>query len=219
MSDIVQTMKQNAALAALQYIEEDQIIGVGTGSTVNFFIAHLATIKHKIAGTVASSVATAKLLKSFAIPVLDFNTVNELPIYIDGADAYNTLKQLVKGAGGALTQEKILAYASKKFICLVDATKKISVLGEGPIPVEVIPMARSVVARELVKLGGKPEYRNNFITDNGNIILDVYGLTIQQPMELEHKIKQIIGVVESGLFATRGADVIIVGDETSSYTL
>lgn len=213
MSDIEHTMQLNAAKAALEYIKEDQIIGVGTGRTTNVFIEQLATIKHKIAGAVASSQATAQLLKSFSIPVLDFTAVNELPIYFDGADAYNDLKQLVKGGGGALTREKILAYASKQFICMVTANKQASVLGEGPVPVEVIPMARSVVARELVKLGGRPEYRKDFITDNSNIILDVYDMRIDQPIELEHKLKQIIGVVESGIFASRGANHILIGNE------
>lgn len=212
MSDIEHTMQLNAAKAALEYIKEDQIIGVGTGRTTNVFIEQLAGIKHKIAGTVASSQATAQVLKSFSIPVLDFTAVNELPIYFDGADAYNDLKQLVKGAGGALTREKILAYASKQFICMVTATKK-NVLGEGALPVEVIPMARSVVARELVKLGGRPEYRQDFVTDNGNIILDVYDLNIDQPIELEHKLKQIVGVVENGLFAQRGANNILIGTQ------
>lgn len=212
MSDIEHTMQLNAAKAALEYIKEDQIIGVGTGRTTNVFIEQLAGIKHKIAGTVASSQATAQVLKSFSIPVLDFTAINELPIYFDGADAYNDLKQLVKGAGGALTREKILAYASKQFICMVTATKK-NVLGEGALPVEVIPMARSVVARELVKLGGRPEYRQDFVTDNGNIILDVYDLNIDQPIELEHKLKQIVGVVENGLFAQRGANNILIGTQ------
>lgn len=213
MADIERTMQLNVAKAALEYIKEDQIIGVGTGRTTNVFIEQLAAIKHKIAGTVASSLATAQLLKSFSIPVLDFTAIDELPIYFDGADAYNELKQLVKGGGGALTREKILAYASKQFICMVTANKKASVLGEGPVPVEVIPMARSVVARELVRLGGRPEYRQDYTTDNGNIILDVYDLHIDQPIELEHKLKQIVGVVESGLFASRSANSILIGTE------
>lgn len=215
MSNDLYAMKLSAAKAALEYITEDQIIGVGTGSTVNIFIEQLATVKNKIAGAVASSESTASALKAHGIPVVDFNSVDVLPLYVDGADAYNTLKQLIKGGGGALTREKILAYASKKFVCIVDASKKPSVLGESAVPVEVIPMARSLVARELVKLGGQPQYRNNFTTDNGNIILDVFGLQITQPIELEHKIKQIIGVVESGIFATRSADVILVGEATA----
>lgn len=214
MPNLIEQMKLNAAKAALDFIEEDQVVGIGTGSTINIFIQELVAIKHKIAGAVSSSIATTKLLQSLSIPVLSFNSISDLPIYIDGADAYNSLKQLVKGSGGALTQEKILASASKKFICIVDASKKASVLGSDMIPVEVIPMARSYVAHALVKLGGQPEYRNNFITDNGNIILDVYGLQINEPLELEHKIKQIPGVVENGIFAARAADILIIGNET-----
>ncbi len=220
MNTNIDQMKRCAAQAALAYLPEDCVVGVGTGSTTNFFIEELAQIKHKITGAVASSVATAELLKAKQIPVLDFNSVADLPIYIDGADAYNALKQLVKGGGGALTREKILAYAARRFICLVDATKKPDVLGSKfPVPVEVIPMARSSVAREFVKLGGRPEYRNNFVTDNGNIILDVYDWEISQPIEMERKIKQIVGVVESGIFALRNADVIIVGQENTASTL
>jgi ribose 5-phosphate isomerase A len=211
----VAKMQVNAAIAALQFIEENQIIGIGTGRTVNAFITELAKIKSKIAGAVASSIATATLLHDLAIPVVDFNSVAELPLYIDGADAYNNLKQLVKGRGGALTREKILAYASEKFVCIVDATKTPSVLGEFPVAVEVIPMARSSVARALVKLGGQPQYRDKFVTDNGNIILDVYGWTIERPIELENKINQIPGVVENGIFATRIPDTILIGTEDS----
>ncbi len=206
-------MKRNAAKMALKYIQEDQIVGIGTGSTVNFLIEELTSIKHKIAGTVSSSVETTKRLQAMQIPVLDFNVIDELPLYIDGADAYNELKQLVKGGGGALTKEKILAYASKQFICIVDATKQPSILGIFPVAVEVIPMARSYVARQITKLGGKPEYREHFITDNGNIILDVFGLEITQPIELETKLNQIPGVVCNGIFAIRKADVLIVGKD------
>ncbi len=219
MPDVKQQMKANAAIAALRYIEEDQIIGVGSGSTTNIFVEQLAAIKHKIAGTVASSIETADLLKSYGIPVLDFNSVDRLPIYIDGADAFNNLKQLIKGGCGYLTKEKILAYASAKFICIVDNSKKPSVLGTTPIPIEVIPMARSLIARTIVKLGGQPEYRKDYITENGNIILDVYGLEIQTPIEFEEKIKQITGVVECGIFAKRSADIIIIGDEKGATTL
>lgn len=212
-------MKLNAAKAALQYIEDNQIVGVGTGSTVQIFIEQLATIKHKIAGAVSSSLATTKQLQELQIPVLDFNAITELPIYIDGADAYNSLKQLVKGGGGALTREKILAYASSKFICMVDASKQPTVLGKFPVAVEVIPMARSQVARALVKLGGQPEYREHFVTDNGNIVLDTYGWEIMQPIELEQKINQIPGVICNGIFAIRGADVIIIGDQDGASIL
>lgn len=212
----IDQMKLNAAKAALKYIKEDQIIGIGAGSTVKIFIEQLATIKHKIAGVVSSSVATTQQLTAMQIPIVDFNSVVDLPIYFDGADAYNSLKQLVKGGGGALTREKILAYASKTFICLVDASKKPSILGTFPVAVEVIPIARSQVARALVKLGGQPEYRENFVTDNGNIILDTYGWQISHPMELEQQINQIPGVVCNGIFAIRGADVIIVGENNDA---
>lgn len=204
-------MKRNAAKMALEYIQEEQIIGIGTGSTVNFLIEELAHIKHKIAGTVSSSLETTRRLQAAQIPVLDFNSVSEIPVYIDGADAYNELKQLVKGGGGALTREKILAYASKQFICMVDATKKPGILGTFPVAIEVIPMARSYVARQIIKLGGRPEYRENFTTDNGNIILDVFGWEITHPIELETKLNQIPGLVCNGIFAIRAADILIVG--------
>jgi ribose 5-phosphate isomerase A len=204
-------MKRNVAKAALQYVPHNQVIGVGTGSTVNFFIEELASIKNNIAGAVASSEDTADRLRALQIPVVEFNTLGDLPVYIDGADAFNSLRQLVKGGGGALTREKILAYASDKFICIVDATKKADVLGKFPVAIEVIPMARSYVARQLVKLGGQPQYRDNFTTDNGNVILDVYGWHINQPIELENKINQIAGVVCNGIFASRGADKILIG--------
>jgi ribose 5-phosphate isomerase A len=206
-------MKRNAAKLALKYIHDDQIVGIGTGSTVNFLIEELAALKHKIAGAVSSSLETTKRLQAMQIQVLDFNAIDELPLYIDGADAYNELKQLVKGGGGALTREKILAYASKQFICMVDATKQPGVLGKFPIAIEVIPMARSHVARQITKLGGRPEYREHFTTDNGNIILDVFGWEIMQPIELETKLNQIPGVVCNGIFAVRPADVLIVGEE------
>lgn len=212
-------MRTYAAQAALQYIQDNQIIGIGTGKTINIFIEQLATIKHKISGAVASSTATQNALKSFGIPLIEFNAIDELPIYVDSADAYNSLRQLIKGAGGALTREKILAYAAKKFICIVDATKKPDLLGKTPVAVEVIPMARSFVARNLVKLGGQPQYRDNFVTDNGNIILDVHNLQINQPINLEEKINQIPGVVENGIFAARTADVILVGNRDSTQTL
>ncbi len=206
-------MKRNAAKTAIKYIQEDQIVGVGTGSTVNFFIDELACLKHKIAGAVSSSLETTKRLQEMHIQVLDFNAIDELPIYIDGADAYNELKQLVKGGGGALTREKILAYASKQFICMVDSSKKPSILGKFPTAIEVLPMARSSVARQITKLGGTPEYREHFTTDNGNIILDIFGWEITQPIELETKLNQIPGVVCNGIFAIRPADIIIVGEE------
>lgn len=209
VSDKLELTSHNIAKSALQFIAEDQILGVGTGKTMRIFIEQLATVKHKIAGAIASSEATKQLLLAAQIPVIDFNTIVELPLYIDSADQYNANKQLIKGGGGALTREKILAYASKKFVCLVTPNKKVNVLGEFPVAIEVLPMARSHVARTLVKLGGQPQYRDNFITDNGNIILDVYGWQIMQPSELEQKIKQIPGVIENGIFAIRNADIIL----------
>lgn len=206
-------MKRNAAKMALKYIQEDQIVGVGTGSTVNFLIEELANIKHKIAGAVSSSMETTKRLQAMQIQVLDFNTIDQLPLYIDGADAYNELKQSVKGGGGALTREKILAYASEQFICIVDSSKQPSILGKFPVAIEVIPMARSHVARQIIKLGGKPEYREHFTTDNGNIILDVFDWEIMHPVELETKLNQIPGIVCNGIFAIRPADVLIVGED------
>lgn len=212
-------MKQAVARAALEHVVPDTIIGIGTGSTANHFIDFLAEIKHKIAGTVASSVASAERLKKHGIPVLDLNEVSEISVYVDGADETNRRMHLVKGGGGALTREKIVAAASRKFVCIVDETKVVDVLGKFPLPVEVIPMARSYVARELVKLGGDPVYRNGFVTDNGNVILDVHGLQIQEPTELEAHLNNIVGVVTNGLFALRPADVVLVGTPNGVTTL
>ena len=203
--------KIQAAKAALKYIEDDMVIGIGTGSTVNHFIHALASIKHRIDGCVASSKATEALLRSCHIPVLNLNAVDDLPLYIDGADEVNAQHEMIKGGGGALTQEKIIAAAAKKFICIVDESKVVNRLGLFPLAVEVIPMARSFVARELVKLGGDPEYREGFISDNGNIILDVFNLEITTLMQLEDAINCIPGVVENGLFAKRRADVVLIG--------
>ncbi len=177
--------KEQAAEAALAYIEDDSVVGVGTGSTVNFFIEFLAGIKHRIEGAVSSSLATEALLKNYHIPVLSLNSANELPVYVDGADEATKYLHLIKGGGGALTREKIVAAASKKFICIIDETKLVYVLGTFPLPIEVIPMAQSYVAREIVKLGGQPILREGFTTDNGNIILDVHNLSILKPVELE----------------------------------
>lgn len=207
--------KQSAARAALNFIQEDMLIGVGTGSTVDEFISLLAPLKGKIEGAVASSEATAKRLKALSIPLVDLNSVTELPIYIDGADEVNATKQMIKGGGGALTREKIIATVAKKFVCIVDASKKVDLLGEFPVAVEVIPLARSYVAREIVRLGGDPVYREGFVTDNGNVILDVFNLKLLNPVAIEEKIKSIVGVVESGIFARRTADVVIVGSEAS----
>jgi len=209
-------MKKHAAIEALHYIEPGSIIGIGTGSTINIFIEELALAKIPIQA-VSSSNQTTKILKQFNIPVINFEEVIDLPVYIDGADAYNKLKQLIKGhGGGALTKEKILAYASLKFICLVDETKPTN-FNKTSIPIEVIPMARSSIARSIVKLGGQPEYRIGFVTDNGNSILDVYNLPVHHPIDLEQQLNNIPGVVANGIFAVRGADLIIVGTKTGSF--
>ncbi len=213
-------MKKAVAKAALHYVEQDTIVGVGTGSTVNFFIEELASIKNRIEGAVASSVATEQLLKARGIRVYDLNAVNQVAVYIDGADEANQHLYLIKGRGGALTREKIIAAAAKKFVCIIDQSKKVDVLGnESPVPVEVIPMARGYVARQLVKLGGDPIYREGFKTDNGNIILDVYNLKILQPVQLEATLKNITGVVDNGIFAKRGADVLLVATRNGIETI
>ncbi len=204
-------MKKAVARAALDHVVPDTIIGIGTGSTANHFIDFLAEIKGKIAGTVASSVASAERLKKHGIEVFDLNDVSEISVYVDGADETNRRMHLIKGGGGALTREKIVAAASKKFVCIVDQTKVVDVLGRFPLPVEVIPMARSYVARRLVALGGNPVYRDGFVTDNGNVILDVHDLQIMEPVELEQQLNNIVGVVTNGLFAMRPADVVLVG--------
>jgi ribose 5-phosphate isomerase A len=205
--------KESAAKAALEYIPENAIIGVGTGSTVNYFIDFLATIKHKIQGAVASSHATETRLKLQGIPIFDLNTALEVEIYIDSADAYNPYCQLVKGGGGALTREKILATASDTFLCIVDESKETKIFGTFPIPIEVIPMARSFVAREIVKLEGTPVYRPHFITDNGNVILDVYNWVIAEPIKLERTLNNIPGVVCNGLFAAKPADTLLISTQ------
>jgi len=205
------SMKKAAADAALEYVESGTVVGVGTGSTANFFIDGLADIKHKLDGTVASSVASADRLKSHGIEVLDLNAVGELSLYVDGADESNKYLHLIKGGGGALTREKIVAAASKTFICIADKSKLVGVLGTFPLPVEVIPMARSYVAREIVKLGGQPVLREGFTTDNGNIILDVHHMSIMEPTKLEQTLNNIVGVVTNGLFAMRPADVLLLG--------
>ncbi len=203
-------LKKAAALAALEYIEHDMVIGVGSGSTVNYFIDALKSVKGKIEGAVASSNASAERLKALSIPVLDLNSVNDLPLCVDGADEINPHKQMIKGGGGALTREKIVAAVAKKFICIADQSKTVDMLGSFPLPVEVIPMARSYVARQLVKLGGDPVYRQGFVTDNGNVILDVHNLKILNPTEWEEKLNSIVGVVTNGLFARRPADVLLL---------
>ncbi|EJG1082697.1 ribose-5-phosphate isomerase RpiA [Vibrio parahaemolyticus] len=204
-------MKKAAGWAALKYVEKGSIVGVGTGSTVNHFIDALGTIKDDIKGAVSSSVASTERLKELGIEVFECNDVIKLDVYVDGADEINPAREMIKGGGAALTREKIVAAISEKFVCIVDDTKAVDVLGQFPLPVEVIPMARSYVARKLVKLGGDPAYREGVVTDNGNIILDVHNMQITNPKEMEDKINGIAGVVTVGLFAHRGADVVITG--------
>jgi ribose 5-phosphate isomerase A len=205
--------KQAVARAALKYVVDDVWIGVGSGSTANFFIDELAKIKGRIKGAVASSVKTADRLKSHGITLDELNNTGDLAVYIDGADEVTEHGAMIKGGGGALTREKIVAAASRRFVCIVDSSKLVPVLGRFPLPVEVIPMARSYVARELLRLGGQPTLRQGFTTDNGNVILDVHGLSITNPVELETTINQIVGVVTVGLFARRGADVVLLGND------
>lgn len=213
-------LKRIAAETALRYVEEDSVVGVGTGSTANHFIDLLGEkFRNRIQGAVASSEASAERLKRQGIPVLDLNSVGDIPLYVDGADEANSLLQLIKGGGGALTREKIVAAASRQFICIADESKKVDVLGAYPLPVEVIPMARSYVARQLVKLGGNPELRTGFKTDNGNIILDVHTLQILEPIKMEQTINNIPGVVTVGLFAMRPADILILGTQQGPKVL
>jgi ribose 5-phosphate isomerase A len=204
-------MKKAVAEAALEYVQSGWIVGVGTGSTANHFIDALARIKSRIDGAVASSEASAERLRGHGIEVLDLNSAGPLPIYVDGADEATRHLHLTKGGGGALTREKIVAAASEKFVCVIDETKQVDYLGAFPLPVEVIPMARSHVARALVAMGGNPVLRENFRTDNGNVILDVHGLRIMNPVELESEIDHIAGVVSNGLFARRPADILLIG--------
>ena len=207
------TQKQAAAEAALSFIEDGWVIGVGTGSTANYFIDGLGKMKHRIDGAVASSRASAERLKALGIRVFDLNAVGPLPIYVDGADEVNPLLQLIKGGGAALTQEKIVAQAATLFVCIADAAKRVPVLGKFPLPVEVIPMARSLVGRALLKLGGEPRWREGVITDNGNLILDVHDWEIAEPIAMERAINQIPGVVTNGIFALRPADILLLGGE------
>jgi ribose 5-phosphate isomerase A len=211
--------KQRAAAAALEYLREGGLVGVGTGSTVNFFIDALAAVRDRIAGAVSSSEASTSRLRATGIPVLDLNAVDELEVYVDGADEATRALHLIKGGGGALTREKIVAAASRRFVCIVDEQKVVERLGRFPLPVEVIPMARRHVARQLARLGGEPVWREGFVTDNGNDILDVRGLAIPDPVALECEIDQIAGVVTVGLFARRPADVLLVGTPSGVVTL
>ncbi len=212
-------LKQAVAREAIKHVVEDAVIGVGTGSTANFFIDELAKMKNRIAGAVASSERSAERLKGHGIRVLDLNSVNELPVYIDGADEITEHLAMIKGGGGALTREKIVAAVAKKFVCIADESKLVPVLGKFPLPVEVIPMARAYVARQMVKLGGQPKLREGFATDNGNIVLDVWGLSILNPVELETAVNNITGVVTNGLFARRGADLLLLGTKTGVRTI
>ncbi|MBN2646943.1 MAG: ribose-5-phosphate isomerase RpiA [Thiotrichales bacterium] len=213
-------LKLQVAQAAIDYVVADTIIGVGTGSTANFFIDELAKIKGKIKGTVASSEATAQRLKGHGIPVFDLNSVDEISVYIDGADEADAGLNLIKGGGGALTREKIVLAVAKKFVCIADESKKVKVLGKFPLPIEVIPMARSYVAREVVKrFGGEPVLRDGFTTDNGNVILDIHGLQITDPVAMENELNSIVGVVTNGLFAARNADVFLCGTHQGVQTL
>ena len=212
-------LKQEVARAAIEYVVPGTIIGVGTGSTANFFNDELAKIKGKIDGTVASSIASAERLKGHGIPVYDLNAVDGISVYVDGADEANKYLQLVKGGGGALTREKIVAAASKKFVCIADESKLVDILGAFPLPIEVIPMARSLVAREIVKLGGEPVLREGFTTDNGNIILDVHNLEIMEAVKLEQTLNNLVGVVTNGLFAMRPADVLLLGTKDGVKTM
>ena len=211
--------KRLAGEKAIEYVEEGMIVGVGTGSTVAYFIDALARLKDRIAGTVSSSEQSTQRLRSHGIEVLDLNQTGPLSIYVDGADEVTRHLAMIKGGGGALTREKIVAAVARKFICIADASKLVDVLGKFPLPVEVIPMARSHVGRELRKLGGHPEWRQNFVTDNGNLIIDMHGLSIVNPVELEGTLNQITGVVTNGLFARRGADVLLLGSERGVETI
>lgn len=204
-------LKQQVAQAALKYVENDAIVGVGSGSTVNFFIDALAKIKHRIDGAVAASEASAARLRGHGIHVHDLNSVSEIPVYVDGADEITDNLHMIKGGGGALTREKIVAAVARKFVCICDASKKVPVLGKFPLPVEVIPMARSYVGREMLRRGAQPVLRPDFKTDNGNLILDCHHLTILDPVALESDLNGIAGVVTNGLFARRGADVLLLG--------
>jgi ribose 5-phosphate isomerase A len=212
-------LKQAVAREAIKHVVEDAVVGVGTGSTANFFIDELAKLKNRIPGAVASSDRSAERLKGHGIRLFDLNSVNELPVYIDGADEITEHLAMIKGGGGALTREKIVAAVAKKFVCIADESKLVPVLGKFPLPVEVIPMARAYVARQLVKLGGRPELREGFATDNGNVVLDVRGLSMLDPVELETSINNIAGVVTNGLFARRGADVLLLGTKAGVRTI
>lgn len=212
-------LKIRAAGAAIDYIKNISVVGIGTGSTVNHFIDCLADVKFNLEGVVSSSEASTSRLNKLGIPVLELNNVGTLEVYIDGADEINANRQLIKGGGGALTREKVIANASKKFVCIAEASKTVNVLGSFPLPVEVIPMARSFVARQIVKLGGQPQWRQNFITDNGNHILDIHNLSIMEPIAMERALNDIPGLVTAGLFAFRPADIVLLAGPTGIEVL
>ena len=212
-------LKQAVARAAVQYVVDDAVIGVGSGSTANFFIDELAACRGRIRGAVASSERTAERLRRHGIPLFDVNDLESLPVYIDGADEVTERFAMIKGGGGALTREKIVAAVSRRFVCIADASKLVPVLGGFPLPVEVIPMARAHVGRAITQLGGRPRLREGFVTDNGNVVLDVAGLSISEPVELEERLNNIVGVVTNGLFARRGADVVLLGTPAGVRTM
>ena len=216
-------LKQAVAKAALDHVaprlDRDSVIGVGTGSTANFFIDYLADIRNDFDGAVASSDATAKRLKQHGIPVYDLNAVNELEFYVDGADEANDRLELIKGGGAALTREKIVAAVARSFICIADESKQVGILGEFPLPLEVIPMARSHVGRQIVRLGGDPVYREGVTTDNGNIIIDIHNMDLSRPIDMEERLNQIVGVVTNGLFARRPADLLLLGTREGVKTI
>lgn len=212
-------LKRAVAEAALGYVEEGEILGVGTGSTANFFIEGLKPIRHKVKAAVASSEATKQRLEAIGIDVVSLNDVDHIGVYVDGADEINAALEMIKGGGGALTREKIVAALADKFVCIADESKWVQQLGKFPLPIEVIPMARSMIARELVKLGGSPVYRQGVVTDNGNVILDTYGLDISNPVALETQLNNLVGVVCNGLFARRPADVLLLGGSAGVRTI
>jgi ribose 5-phosphate isomerase A len=212
-------MKRDAAWAALQFISKDSIVGVGTGSTVDHFINALASIKDKVRGAVSSSVQSTVKLQQLGITVLDLNDITELSIYVDGADEINAQKQMIKGGGAALTREKIVAAVAKNFVCIVDSSKQVELLGRFPLPIEVIPMASSYVSRELQKLGARPILRQGVITDNGNLIIDAHNLLISDALVLEQQLNNIVGVVTNGLFARRAADIVLIGSTNGTQVI
>lgn len=214
-----EAMKRAVAEAAIAHVRDGEVLGVGTGSTANFFIDGLKPIRHKVKAAVASSEATKQRLEAIGIEVVSLNEVDHIGVYVDGADEINAALEMIKGGGGALTREKIVAALADQFVCIADESKWVQTLGTFPLPIEVIPMARSMIARELVKLGGSPVYRTGFVTDNGNVILDTYGLDIRNPVELETRLNNLVGVVCNGLFARRPADVLLLGGQAGVKTI